>query len=321
MRSSRRPSRPPPFTDIPRKGSNLQALLDASRTPRLPNAQVTYVLSSRSSAYGLTRASTHSPPIPTSICALKTFLSRNPGSTRENYDAEIARRVLDSRPDFVVLAGWMHILSGRFLDILSGAVEPPPAPALPPPDVSSLSTQTEPIPSQRDHLDEEVAGSSLRKSSLPPPPHTQRFPIPCINLHPALPGAFDGAQAIERAYEAFQKGEITKTGVMVHRVIKEVDRGEPLVVREIEIKQGDTIKDLETRIHEVSGSLTLLWRQTDRYHRSSTKSSSKLANGSLKSSIRRNRHFIDACILLRRLDAHANLIIRYPSVLLLAVSL
>jgi phosphoribosylglycinamide formyltransferase len=38
---------------------------------------------------------------------------------------------------------------------------------------------------------------------------------------------------------------------MVHRVIKEVDRGEPLVVREVEIKKGDTLADLEARIHGV----------------------------------------------------------------------
>lgn len=39
-----------------------------------------------------------------------------------------------------------------------------------------------------------------------------------INLHPALPGKFDGAKAIDRAFEAFQKQEITETGVMVHRL-------------------------------------------------------------------------------------------------------
>ncbi|KAI8848591.1 formyl transferase, partial [Chytridium lagenaria] len=33
-----------------------------------------------------------------------------------------------------------------------------------------------------------------------------------INLHPALPGAFDGAHAIDRAYAAFKEGTITKTG-------------------------------------------------------------------------------------------------------------
>jgi hypothetical protein len=34
-----------------------------------------------------------------------------------------------------------------------------------------------------------------------------------INLHPALPGQFDGANAIQRAFEAYQAGECTHTGM------------------------------------------------------------------------------------------------------------
>jgi len=75
--------------------------------------------------------------------------------------------------------------------------------------------------------------------------------VPVINLHPALPGAFDGANAIERAYEAFQKGEITHSGVMVHRVVKDVDKGEPLIVREVGIIKGEPIEAFEERLHEV----------------------------------------------------------------------
>lgn len=76
--------------------------------------------------------------------------------------------------------------------------------------------------------------------------------MPIINLHPALPGAFDGAHAIDRALEAFQKGEVKGTGVMVHRVVAEVDRGEPLLVKEVEIKDDDKLEDLEERIHSAS---------------------------------------------------------------------
>ncbi|ODO07322.1 phosphoribosylglycinamide formyltransferase [Cryptococcus wingfieldii CBS 7118] len=223
-------------------GTNLQALLDAAGTPRLPNAAITTVISSRSNAFGLTRARTHSPPIPTSVCALKTFQNRNPGATREHYDAEVARQVLESKPDMVVLAGWMHILSDRFLDILDGKKEPPSAPALPPPAPSSAPTQAKPTPSNP---------TTAPVSSLPEPPATQTFPIPIINLHPALPGAFDGAHAIERTLEAFKQGVVKCAGVMVHRVVAEVDRGEPLLVREVEIKQEDKLEDLEERIHGV----------------------------------------------------------------------
>ncbi|WRT63987.1 uncharacterized protein IL334_000914 [Kwoniella shivajii] len=238
-------------------GSNLQALLDSASTPSLPNAAITYVISSRSAAYGLTRAKNSVPAIPTSVCALKTFLNRNQGAGREDYDCEVARQVLDSKPDLVVLAGWMHILSDRFLDILNGEKQPPQPPALPPPRPSSLPTQTEPIPSASTSsststsVPKEAQGHEGNTKSLPEPPTTQTFPIPIINLHPALPGAFDGANAIGRAFEAFQTGGIQHTGVMVHRVVAEVDRGEPLVVRNVEIKKEDKLEDLENRIHEI----------------------------------------------------------------------
>jgi len=75
--------------------------------------------------------------------------------------------------------------------------------------------------------------------------------IPIINLHPALPGAFNGAHAIERAWKAFHDGEITKTGVMIHYVIEEVDEGEPIIVKEIEPQPGESLESLETRIHKI----------------------------------------------------------------------
>ena len=75
--------------------------------------------------------------------------------------------------------------------------------------------------------------------------------VPVINLHPALPGQFNGADAIGRAYKKFKEGEITKTGVMVHNVTFEVDMGEPILVREVEFDPGDTLQDLEQKIHRV----------------------------------------------------------------------
>ena len=79
----------------------------------------------------------------------------------------------------------------------------------------------------------------------------QRASISIINLHPALPGAFNGSNAIGRAWEAFQHGGIAATGVMVHYVISEVDMGTPILVRDVECKVGESESELESRIHEV----------------------------------------------------------------------
>lgn len=75
--------------------------------------------------------------------------------------------------------------------------------------------------------------------------------VPVINIHPALFGQFDGAGAIERGFEAFQRGEVDKLGVMVHRVIKEVDRGKPLIERIVEVVKGEAIEAYEERLHKV----------------------------------------------------------------------
>ncbi len=77
-----------------------------------------------------------------------------------------------------------------------------------------------------------------------------------LNIHPALPGAFPGTHAIERAYEAYQRGEIDRTGVMVHRVPDEgVDVGPVVAYEEVPIYPEDSLEALEGRIHETEHAL------------------------------------------------------------------
>jgi formyltetrahydrofolate-dependent phosphoribosylglycinamide formyltransferase len=86
----------------------------------------------------------------------------------------------------------------------------------------------------------------------------QHFPNRVVNLHPALPGPFPGTHAIERAWEASQRGELDHTGVMVHLVPDEgVDDG-PVVARTIvPIQPDDTLETLETRVHETEHRLLI----------------------------------------------------------------
>lgn len=81
------------------------------------------------------------------------------------------------------------------------------------------------------------------------PAFLDRFPNCVLNLHPALPGQFPGTHAIQRAYEAFQRGEIDHTGVMVHWVVPEVDAGPAIATAEVPIYPTDSLDDLEARIH------------------------------------------------------------------------
>jgi len=74
-------------------------------------------------------------------------------------------------------------------------------------------------------------------------------PAKVINLHPALPGAFPGTDAIARALGAFQRGEIAGTGAMVHEVIAEIDAGPVLGTVPVPILATDDLATLSTRMH------------------------------------------------------------------------
>jgi formyltetrahydrofolate-dependent phosphoribosylglycinamide formyltransferase len=91
-------------------GSNLQAIIDAIRMRVLP-AEVVVVVSNRKDAYGMERAARAG--IPTLYHPLKPY--REAGRSREEYDAALANQLQTYKPDWVVLVGWMHILSPDFL--------------------------------------------------------------------------------------------------------------------------------------------------------------------------------------------------------------
>lgn len=171
-------------------GSNLQAILDACNSGEL-NASVVSVISSKADAYGLVRARN------AGVEAI--HFSKQENETRQQYDARLAAHVSTCLPDYVILAGWMRILSSYFLS---------------------------------------------------------SFPNRVINLHPALPGMFPGLHAIERAYEAYQRGDIKHTGVMVHLVPDEgVDNGPLLGQQEIHFQPDESLEGFEARVHEVEHKL------------------------------------------------------------------
>jgi len=165
-------------------GSNLQAILDACSSGEL-DAQVVCVISNKADAYGLTRARN------ASVDAV--YFPKQANESRQEYDARLAAYVSTCSPDYVILVGWMRILSASFLS---------------------------------------------------------SFPDRIINLHPALPGMFPGTHSIERAFEAYQRGEIDHTGVMVHLVPDEgVDNGPVLATHDIFFHDKETLSQFESRVH------------------------------------------------------------------------
>lgn len=88
-------------------GSNAQVLLDAAAQGTLP-CDIVAVISNRPDARVLQRAAAAGVP--------SHVVERRPGESRERYDARLAQVVAALRPDLLVLAGWMRILSGPFCD-------------------------------------------------------------------------------------------------------------------------------------------------------------------------------------------------------------
>jgi formyltetrahydrofolate-dependent phosphoribosylglycinamide formyltransferase len=81
------------------------------------------------------------------------------------------------------------------------------------------------------------------------------FPDQVINLHPALPGAFPGLNAIERTFEAYQKGEVEHGGVMIHYVVPEVDAGLVIAEAVVPIIPEDSLETFTARLHGVEHEL------------------------------------------------------------------
>jgi len=94
-------------------GSNLQAIVEACRAGSLP-ADVVAVVSNRADAGALARAADAGVPA--------VHVALHPGESRTDYDARLADVVSGFDPHWVVLAGWMRILSMSFLGWFPGMV-------------------------------------------------------------------------------------------------------------------------------------------------------------------------------------------------------
>ena len=159
-------------------GSNLQALIDSCKS-RFLSCDIVLTLSNNKNAFALRRAKEAN--IPTEVLDYRNY------DERETYDAVLTNVVERYRPDYIVLAGWMRILTPTFIN---------------------------------------------------------SFPNRLINLHPALPGSFKGTNCIERTWDA-RENPNTQSGVMVHRVIEEVDMGEVLSTMSVPFKSGEILMSMK----------------------------------------------------------------------------
>ena len=87
-------------------GTNLQALIDASKRGEIPSGEIVLVLASNDKAYALTRAAENN--IPSAVVKRKDF------ADQIAYEEKVKEVLTENGIDMIVLAGFMTILSENF---------------------------------------------------------------------------------------------------------------------------------------------------------------------------------------------------------------
>jgi phosphoribosylglycinamide formyltransferase-1 len=95
------------------RGSNFEALADSVAAGRIPDAEISIVISNREDAAGLLRAAERR--IPARVIPSK-------GVEREAYDCLVVAALKDARVDLVCLAGFMRLLSPYFVAAFRGRI-------------------------------------------------------------------------------------------------------------------------------------------------------------------------------------------------------
>lgn len=94
-------------------GTNLQAIIDAVKENKI-NGKIKLVFSNRKNAYGLIRAQNES---------IDTFyLNRKKFFSNEEYDKRILEELERRNIDLIVLAGYLNILSSKFVSKYSNRI-------------------------------------------------------------------------------------------------------------------------------------------------------------------------------------------------------
>lgn len=87
-------------------GTNLQAIIDAEKSGIIKSGTIALVISNNADAYALTRAA--NAGIPSKVILKKSYPSR------EEFENAIIKELDGNGIDFIVLAGFMSILSEKF---------------------------------------------------------------------------------------------------------------------------------------------------------------------------------------------------------------
>ncbi len=89
-------------------GTTFQGLLDAQERGRIPNVELCVFVTDQPKCAALTKAKKAKLPV--------KVLEAKKGENREEYDRQLMNILRENNPDFVLLVGWMRILSRLYCD-------------------------------------------------------------------------------------------------------------------------------------------------------------------------------------------------------------
>lgn len=89
------------------------ALHDAIHSGKIPNAEITVVVSDKADAAGLALARER---------GIEAFAIERKGRKREDHEEEIIRTLRERRVDLICLAGYMRLLSPCFIEAFRGRI-------------------------------------------------------------------------------------------------------------------------------------------------------------------------------------------------------
>jgi phosphoribosylglycinamide formyltransferase-1 len=95
------------------RGSNFEALADSVAAGRIPDAEISIVISNREGAEGVARAQARGIPV-------RVIPSK--GLEREVYDHMVVAALDDARVNLICLAGFMRLLSPYFVSAFSNRI-------------------------------------------------------------------------------------------------------------------------------------------------------------------------------------------------------
>ncbi|MDR0952215.1 MAG: phosphoribosylglycinamide formyltransferase [Oscillospiraceae bacterium] len=88
-------------------GTNLQALIDAQKADKIRSAVIALVISGTPNAYALVRARENNIPA--------LLISKKDCASQEEFEDKLQAALLENDIDFIVMAGFLSILSGDFV--------------------------------------------------------------------------------------------------------------------------------------------------------------------------------------------------------------